>query len=60
MTSSPPNLKPETIMKTTINATRAALLRRLAQLQAEAELCYDPDRAREIIVEVDVINTILL
>ncbi len=47
-------------MKTTINATRAALLRRLAQLQAEAELCYDPDRAREIIVEVDVINTILL
>jgi hypothetical protein len=47
-------------MKTTTNATRAALLRRMAQLQAEAELCYDPDRAREILVEVAVVQTILI
>ena len=46
-------------MKTTITATKAALLRRMAQLQAEAELCYDPDRAREIVTEVTVIETIL-
>ena len=47
-------------MKTTINATRAALLRRLAQLQAEAELCYDPDRARKILIEATTIQTILV
>lgn len=47
-------------MKTTTNATRAALLRRMAPLQAEAEICYDPDRAREILVEVAVIQTILV
>jgi hypothetical protein len=46
-------------MKATITATKAALLRRMAQLQAEAEICYDPDRAREIVTEVAVIETIL-
>ena len=46
-------------MKNTVTATKAALLRRMAQLQAEAELCYDPDRAREIVTEVNVIETIL-
>ena len=49
----------QTTMKTTVTATKAALLRRMAQLQAEAELCYDPDRAREIVTEVTVIETIL-
>jgi len=47
-------------MKNTITATKAALLRRLAQLQAEAEICYDPDRARQILVETATIQTILL
>jgi hypothetical protein len=50
--------KPQ-IMKATTTATKAALLRRMAQLQAEAEICYDPDRAREIVTEVTVIETIL-
>ena len=55
---SPTTYKPQ-IMKATITATKAALLRRMAQLQAEAEICYDPDRAREIVTEVTVIETIL-
>ena len=46
-------------MKTTVTATKAALLRRVAQLQAEAEICCDPDRAREIVTEVAIIETIL-
>ena len=46
-------------MTKTTTATRAALLRRMAQLQAEAEICYDPDRARAILTEATVIQTLL-